>query len=166
MSPQTKKETSREHFTDRRIEALKPEVKRRSVYDLKTCELGLRIETSGAKTFFWYRTVAGKPKFKTIGTWPDISLDKAREHAQRFNTDLADWVLNGSRGTGPFKESRGELTFNQLLEDYVQKHVRTRCKKPEKAEKDVRWMFNKYLFRLAGPKGIRDFAKRRSRYSP
>ena len=42
---------------------------------------------------------------------------------------------------------RGEVTLGVLFETYVEKHVRSHCKNPVKAEQEARWLFNKHLAR-------------------
>ena len=96
--------TRREHLTDRRIEALPLPPKRTNLYDVKVNELGLKLETSGRKTFFWFRAVAGKPTWRTIGVWPDVALETARQHAQQLNVTLAMWVHRGTEATAIYSQ--------------------------------------------------------------
>lgn len=143
----TRAATQRMHFTERRIAALPIPVKRRTVYDLKRCELGLKLEPSGKKTFYWFRAVEGKPKWKTIGPWPDISLDAARAKVDEFNQRLANWKKDDCVGPNPFEHTprSKELTLNQLVEDYIARHVMLEGANPEETSRRVRWMMEKYL---------------------
>ena len=146
MTKKKRAETERIHLTERRIESLSSP-KRRIMYDAKAQALGLKLEASGKKTFFWFRAVAGKPTWKTIGPWPDISLDTARQKAAEYNGKLAEWQKEGSRGANPFETPRGDLTLGELLEDYIAKHIRAHAKHPECAEREIRYAMKNHLAR-------------------
>jgi integrase len=144
---QTRKATQRMHFTERRIEALPVPAKRRSVYDSKICELGLKLEVSGTKSFFWFRAVEGKPTWKTIGPWPAISLDSARAKVGDYNKLLADWKKEDCLGANPFKHTprSQQVTLEQMVEDYITRHVMLEGANPSGTSHRVRWILKKYL---------------------
>ena len=146
MTPKKRAETQRINFTERRIESL-ASPKRRIIYDEKVQALGLKLEPTGKKTFFWFRAVAGKPTWKTIGPWPDISLDTARQKAAEYNGKLAEWQKEGSRGPSPFETPRGELTLGELFESYIARHLRPHAHHPEKAEYEIRCVLKRYFTR-------------------
>jgi integrase len=151
----TRTDTKRLHLTSKRIDAIPVPKQRTTLYDAKTQALGLKIEPkSGVKTFFWFRAVpetgqtsgAGKPTWRTIGPWPDISLEAARDKAEEYNVTLANWRKDGCRGPNPFRtEQKTELTLADLLDAYVTKHLLHHAKRPDKADKDARWQIKKYL---------------------
>jgi hypothetical protein len=68
-------ETKRIQLTEKRIKDFPIPEKRTTIYDDEVRALGLRLEASGRRTFFWFRSVAGKLTFKTIGSFPDVSLE-------------------------------------------------------------------------------------------
>src|SRR5579863_6934114 len=139
--------TRREHLTEKRIAALPvPGRTRVIVYDVETPDLGLKIEPTGAKTFFWFRAVAGKPTWRTIGAWPETSLETARATAQSYNVALADWRRGGCVGSHPFERPRaGQMTLTDLVESYVERHVMLECVNPTKRAKECRRTRDKYL---------------------
>ncbi len=139
--------TRREHLTERRVAALPIPAKRTILYDLKVSELGLKLSPSGARTFFWFRSVAGKPAWRTIGRWPDIDLDAARAKAAKYNVTLAEWKKEGSVGPNPFSRPRPsqQPTLDELVEDYVARHVVLTAANPAKAARGIRWTLVKYL---------------------
>jgi site-specific recombinase XerD len=144
LKPKTRAATERINFTERRIESL-ASPKRRIIYDEKVQALGLKLEPTGKKGFFWFRAVAGKPTWKTIGPWPDISLDTARQKAAEYNGKLAEWQKEGSRGPNPFETPRGELTLGQLIDDYIAKHIRSHAHHPDRAVREIRYVMKNDL---------------------
>jgi integrase len=146
LMKQKRAATERINFTERRIESL-ASPSRRIIYDEKVQALGLKLEPTGKKTFFWFRAVAGKPTWKTIGPWPDISLDTARQKAAEYNGRLAEWQKEGSRGPNPFEIRRGELTLGELFESYIARHLRPHAHHPEKAEYEFRSILKSHLSR-------------------
>jgi hypothetical protein len=71
------------NFTKRTIETLPvPDGDRYTLYrDTGTRGLGVKVEPSGRKSFFWSRKALGKATWQTIGDVADISLDEARARA-------------------------------------------------------------------------------------
>jgi integrase len=145
MARRKRAETKRQHLTERRIQAITPTDRRTIIYDEQQRELGLKIEPTGGKTFFWFRAVAGKPTWKTIGRWPDISLDGARKKAQAHNVALAEWVGDDCRGSNPFASQRGELTLDELVDAYCERHLAGHAKRPDNAVAWTRWAVKTYF---------------------
>jgi len=138
--------TERKNLTKRRIETLPTPDQRRILYDAKVSALGLKLEPSGVKTFFWFRAVpleeqpdrAGKPTWKTIGVWPEITLESARAKAEEYNVTLAEWKKDGCHAPSPFRVQTKGLTLAGLAEEYIQRHLRARAHHPEEAEYELR----------------------------
>lgn len=139
--------TKRLILTQKIIEKLPiPKSGRSNLYDEKVRDLGLRVESiTGRKSFFWRRKIQGRPVFKAIGVFPSTSVNQARGHAHKLSGDLDVLKRNNFEGKNPFERPRGELTLAQLLEDYIDRQLRAKAKRPEIAEANARWMFSKYL---------------------
>jgi integrase len=152
MSKRKRSATERENFTERWLGALSVPEERETIYDEKIPTLGLKLEPTGKKTFFWFRSVGKKLTWKTIGPWPDISLEEARATAEGYNAQLARWKLDGCRGASPFEIQRGELTLGQLLEEYIAKHIRAHAHHPEEAESEIRYKLGTHLSAWQGRK--------------
>lgn len=137
-----RRKSNRESFTDRRLGAWQDPGR---YFDLKTDGLGLRIENTGAKTFFWWRTAGKMTIWKTLGPWPTVSLDTAREQAEKNNVLLTEWKKTG--GANPFKTpQRGDVpTFRELVEAYCVNQIRPNTQNPTRAEYEVRQMTRKYF---------------------
>lgn len=71
-------------LTHRTIDALKPEQNPYRVPDVRCVGLALRVATSGKKTWdFSYRVKDGGPKRVSLGRFPEVSLEAARERANQ-----------------------------------------------------------------------------------
>jgi integrase len=138
--------TRRENFTKKLLESLDaPNSGRLAVYDSNTAHLALRIEANGNKSFFWFRKVRGVPVFRAIGAFPDVGIQQARETAAEWNGTLAEWKRHNYQDDNPFEKPAVELTFAELVENYISRHVRIRGKRPERDEKRVRQQVDFYL---------------------
>ncbi|MDU8945943.1 tyrosine-type recombinase/integrase [Ovoidimarina sediminis] len=65
-----------------------PGPKRLDVYDQALTGFGVRVSTSGRKTWFCSTRVNGRMKRMKIGTYPALSLADAREHAKATLRDI------------------------------------------------------------------------------
>jgi integrase len=138
--------TQRVNFTERRLAALPTPSKRAIIYDTAAQSLGLKCEPSGRKVWFWFRSIAGRPTWKTIGPHPDVSLEAARQKANEYNYKLAEWQKDGSSiGSNPFETHRGALTLGEMFEHYLARHIRSHAHHPEKAEYEIRSRINTHL---------------------
>ena len=138
--------TERIRLTRKAIETLEcPKTGRRTIYDAVTRYLGLRIDSNGTKSFFWFRKVRTIPTFKAIGKFPATSIEKARETVAEWDGQLAEWKRHEYEGANPFEKPKDELTFNELVEAYISRHVQAHAKRPAHAEKRVRQQVEFYL---------------------
>jgi len=102
-------------FGKRAIEALPtPETGKRAVYrDERTPYLFLRV-TPTAQTFFWQKKIKGKQHTVTIGKFPSINADQARDQAGEI---AADYV-KGTNVQAEAREGRHEMTLGELWADF------------------------------------------------
>jgi integrase len=133
------------NFTKRSLDALHAKPKRYSVYDERVSGLGLLVLPSGYKSFFWFRKVHGRPTWKTIGNFSELSIEQARARAQELNVSIADWKSRRYDGANPVGKPNREPTLNEIIEDYCDKRLAGHAKNPERAAKGVRWSRDKYL---------------------
>lgn len=138
------------NFTKKAIEALLLPIEKRVIYhDSQVPELGLMIQPTGHRSFFWFRKVNGTPTWKTIGPVQELSLEQARDKARQYSVLLREWKLRKYQGDDPFEErGTGETTFSQLVDSYIDRQLKQSAKHPERAEKGVRWAVNFYLSKL------------------
>jgi integrase len=135
------------NFTKREIEDLPiPEKKRVIYHDTRIKGLGIMVQPGkGHRSFFWFRKINGRPTWKTIGTFPEIPVEKARSDASTNNTKFENWKSAEYEGENPLKSGVVPTTFDALVEDYIERHVLGHASRPEKAAANVRWMVRKYL---------------------
>jgi integrase len=112
--------------------------------DTKIPTLGVLVSYAGTRTFFWFRKVRGRRTYRTIGDFPDLSIENARDAANEWNSKLAKWKASGYEGPSPF-EKRRDLTLGSVLEDYIERHVKSEAKNPDRSIYGLRWGFKKYL---------------------
>ena len=135
------------NFTKAKIEELPlPEKGWTYHYDLKVQGLGIGVGSTGKKSFILYRKINGIPERITLGRYPDLTIEQARGKASEINSAIA-------KGANPARIKRGEraeLTFNDLFEEYLERHS-----KPNKKtwDKDIS-KFNTYLAKPLGKKRL------------
>jgi integrase len=141
----TRGATRRFSFTEGRIASLRATEKTVKVYDSQVQHLGLKLLPNGRRVFFWWRSVDGKPLWRTIGDSPEIQLGDARSKAQSYDIALANWKKDGCVGENPFKlQTRANVpTFRELVEAYIANHLRENSRNPKKAEYGTRQMVKK-----------------------
>jgi integrase len=118
--------------------------KRVGYHDTRVPGLGVVVQDTGNRMFFWFRKVRGRRTWKTLGNFPDLTIEQARDKAQEINASLAKWKATEHSGPSPF-ERKGEPTLAAAVEDYVTKRLRSHAKNPDRAEAGVRWSAKKYL---------------------
>src|SRR5437764_748118 len=79
------------HFTKKKIDGLPASTngQRAYYYDDEVRGLTIAISPLGKKVFVLYRKVAGKPERVNIGTYPDLSIERARGRASELNSAIA-----------------------------------------------------------------------------
>ena len=102
-------------FTPSKIQQLKARPKRYCVSDSKTPHLVLLVHPKGTKTFCYYGRIDGKnPVYKTIGQFPAISVDVARQEAIKIQDTI-------NQKKNPLKNSKLEkLYFSQCYDMFIQ----------------------------------------------
>jgi integrase len=104
-------------FTVRSIEAIKPPPAGRVEYkDSKTPGLYLRVTHNGIKTFSFVGRAKGSSRVEraTIGKYPAVKPDEARNKARSIAGGLADGVSAAAAS----RKQRGELTLGELFKLY------------------------------------------------
>ncbi len=112
------------NFTKAKIDGLPlPDKGKRDTYkDAKAEGLQLRVASSGAKTFSVYRWVKSdqKPERITLGRYPALSIEKARQQAAGINAAIAE----GRNPNEPVRDGRNEMTLQELFNLYLERWAR------------------------------------------
>jgi integrase len=155
-------------FTEEIVAKFAPADKRIEHRDSEVAGLGVRIEPDGERAYFWHRKVNGASKFRSIGDAKTFTVKEARAEADRFNGLVATWKQAGypadadpfARAVKSAPVARATVpTFQELIDAYVEQHVKADLDKPAaseaerilrtrkivKAEYFVRWMVSKKL---------------------
>ncbi len=97
-----------------------PERGQRSYYDTKMPGLCLLVTPAGARTFYLYRRIDGRPQRVKIGSFPALSVEQARKAAARLNGDIA----SGADPAAKRRAMLAETTFGGLFQRYLDLHAR------------------------------------------
>lgn len=110
-------------FNVRAIAAIKPPANGRVEYwDSGTPNFGLRISSTGARTWLTMYRVKGRKRRHTLGSYPAMTLADAYEKARVSLNEAAN-------GSDPAAEKRAERladTFGELATEYLEKHAKTK----------------------------------------
>ena len=100
----------------KRVRAAKPRTKKYDVWDDVISGLGLRVGTSGHRSFFLRRSVRGRIRSATIGSTDAMTVPEARADARRLLATFIDPARpdNGPRTPGrPMDAFAGEFLDRQ-----------------------------------------------------
>src|SRR4051794_28983047 len=86
--------TSRFDFTKEKIEGIRtPSAGKRTVaYDARVPKLAVRVTASDARTFFVVKWRATGVAWERLGSYPDMTIEKARKAAERVLGQYADGI--------------------------------------------------------------------------
>ena len=142
----------RKNFTKSFLLDLKPRDKSYVVYDEAIRTLLIRVDPSGGKSFCFRKKADRKVHFKTIGSFPELTIENARMHAAEAASTVARWKADEDRRELPLAKAARPDTFGNTIEAYIDQHIKTVHKNnPErlaKATKTTRWVLDKYLRHL------------------
>jgi len=99
--------------------------------------LKLLVRPTGVKTFVLYRKIKGRPERITIGRFPEVTIEQARNQVDALNAKIAT-------GVNPNEEKRGlrsEMTLYDLFNQYMERYAKVH-KKSWQEDSD---QFNRYL---------------------
>lgn len=126
----------RKTFTESYISKLSPAsaaTKRYEIYDEKIKELSCRVTDTGKKSFYIRKKLQGKAIRVCLGTYPTMSVEKARKTAYEKLNMLAD----NKNPNIEKKKLSNTITlkelFNKYYNDYAKLHTKPRTYKENKA---------------------------------
>ncbi|EAQ32310.1 tyrosine-type recombinase/integrase [Idiomarina baltica] len=113
-------------FTVKHLKGLEPRSKKYEEWETSsqrnTGRLGVVVYPSGTKTFVFRYYVNSKRSYITLGTFPDLSLTKAREKANLLSQSVANGVDPKTLGPTAISAKVQSVTtgsFGELIEYYV-----------------------------------------------
>jgi integrase len=133
------------------VERLAPGLKRIQQMDAQTTGFGVRCDVNGRKSFFYYAKVGGRVVFKSLGESPSVSVKDARDAARVWSGKATKWKQDGyPDDKNPFAKPKKQIptttpAFKELVEAYIERHLRDNALNPERAEYDLRLLVKNYL---------------------
>jgi integrase len=133
--------TTKLRFTKAALEKISPPVQPKKasggVYDSYRDEvepgLVLLVSHGGAKTFYLYAKIEGRPERIRIARFPDLSIDAARQKARAIKGEIA-------RGENPNQRKRqmkAEITFGEMFNEFMERYAKIEKKSWKYDEREV-----------------------------
>lgn len=151
--------TRRVKLTNKAVNDLQPEDKRYRVNDTKQTGLCVVVQTSGSRTFsVRYRTAEGKNSDKTLGRFPEVSVEQARDLASATLTAVTTKKIDPAeearkaRSEGTTKRQR---TLEALIHDYLEREETRGRVRPSTLNKKRHHLLNNVV-PLAGKWQVQD----------
>lgn len=117
-----------------------PTGKRMSYQDEKVSGLTLRITDNGVKSFVLYRRINGRPERITLGRFPDMTIEQARNKVN----ELKGMIANGQNVTTR-QQKQDRLSLKVLFDKWLNEYAKVYLKTWQESEA----IFNRYFKPLA-----------------
>lgn len=123
------------NFTKKVLEtiALPDPGKRSYFYDTKIRALELMVTAHGSKSFKVYRKHNGNPIRVTLGKFPEMSVEQARNEAQKIIAEM----IEGKNPNEEKKKLRAELTLGEAFRMFMDKYSKPYKKSWRYDEREV-----------------------------
>ena len=127
------------NFTQKSVSSIPapPDGKRTYVYDTIVQGLELMITDQGTRVFKVYRKCQDKPVRVTLGKFPQMTVELARDKARKVIAEL----LEGKNPNEEKHKIRRETTFGKMFETFMERYSKPRKKSWKYDEREV----NKFL---------------------
>ena len=118
------------------VEKLKSRDRRYAVYDAALRGFGIRVATSGTKTWFVMRRINGHMVRASVGRYPEMALKDARLKAERMLSEMASGDLPGNGEAKKFQDvlrewlerDQGGNRSHQTVKNALQNHALPRLR--------------------------------------
>lgn len=115
-------------LTDAKVKGLKPKGKRYVQWDDGCPGLGVRISTSGKRSFVFMFRFDSKARMMTLGEYPRLSLSDARIKASQAREKVQKDIDPGLEFLAGKKADREAYTIKDLVNEYLLKHAKVKKK--------------------------------------
>lgn len=111
-------------FTDKSIQALKPQPERYEIWDDGKRGFGLRVSPRGVKSFIWMYRFNGRSKRLTLGAYPKFSLHEAGKMLAEAKSKLDKGIDPGNELVQSNKDHRNAILIEDLAREYLERHAK------------------------------------------
>jgi integrase len=129
--PTTTKRTPpvRKRLTKRTIDAIPvPESGRSVVFDQDVRGFYIETTSSGARSFYLYRKVNGRPRRVRLGGYPDLTPEAARKMVQKIAGEIAEGRDPNAERRRRRQPDRTDPTLGEVLAHTVEHHWKPNCR--------------------------------------
>lgn len=141
-------------FTDRSVLNLKPQADRYEIWE--GTGLGVRVSPKGRKSWVMVYRFQGKPRYLTLGTYPEMSVALAHEAHRKALAELEQGTDPGAKVVQERQEERHAPTVAALAAEYLDKWV----KKRNRAAPEIERILNKDVLPKWGHRKAREITRR------
>jgi integrase len=144
-------------FTDKQIQALKPETKPYLVAESNPegFALYLRIRPSGRKAFLAVYWKDGKRRWLTIGRYPAITLVDARQKCK----DIHQLAAKGGDPTQAKHDDKVERINAPTVTDFAETYLKKHAEPKKKSAKEDRRILEVYVLPKIGHRKLKDVSR-------
>ncbi|MFM9848919.1 MAG: tyrosine-type recombinase/integrase [Hyphomicrobiaceae bacterium] len=144
------------NLTARYVETVKARGGRLEVRDAKIEGLELRVSAAGSKVWAlrYRRQSDGTKRTHTLGSYPDMTLEEARDAAH----DARRSVAKGGDPAAEKQARKAAETFSELADEWIERHGKPN--KSERAVRDDRSMLDRHILPEIGSMKAGEIAKR------
>jgi hypothetical protein len=108
-------------FTERLIQSLKPKNERYDYREKSGNGFAIRVFPSGEKSWIFLYTFEGRKRRLTLGNYPTMSVNKARQEHRKALSLLADKKDPGLLKINEKKEARDSSSVIGLIDEFIEK---------------------------------------------
>ena len=113
-------------FTDRQIKALKPKKERYEVWETNGKGFGVRVSSTGRKSFIFLYKFQGTSRRITFGNYPEMSLADAHAAHAKSRQLLEQGSDPATVEQDAKEESRRSPSVKRLVAEYIEKYAKPR----------------------------------------
>ena len=125
-------------FTDRSIAGLKTRDQRYEVWEDGHTGLGVRVGTTGRKSWIYLFRFEARPRRLTLGVYPRMGLADARLAHAKARKLLQEGIDPGRQHLEARRAEQDAETVSELIEEFLKRHVRPNRKGAQDLERALR----------------------------
>ncbi|MFD1258572.1 tyrosine-type recombinase/integrase [Mucilaginibacter terrae] len=133
------------NFTKTKIDTLPPTIDTKCIYyrDTQLKGLTLAVQRGGAKSFYLYKKINGKPERLFVGKYPDLSVENAR----KLGSIKLGLIAQGINPADEKRKAKHETTLGQLYHQYMNRYSKVHKKSWIYDEREIPKFFNHWFKR-------------------